>query len=513
MILGEADAATPSSHGPSLTLDGIFRRHARRRPEALALVDPANRIAFTGGNQRRLSYAEADRIVGAIAARLHDMDLPMDTVVGIQLPNIVENFLATLAVMRAGMIVAAMPLLWRRADAGAALARVGAKAVITCDRVGALDHAALAMNVAADVFSIRYVCAFGENLPDGVVSFSDMLATEGAGSAPSDHDAARSNAAHIAAITFDVGDGGIVPVARTHAELLAAGLAVLLEAGVAQDATIQSTIHPSSFAGLSLTLMPWLLCGGTLVLRQAFDAPTLTEQMGADTSDVLVLPGTIACRLAAAGFFGEAAPSTVIAAWRAPERLASGAIWRARNVACIDVAIFSEVGLVPARRHQDGRPGAIPLGPLRVPRGTDAGTAVVEICRTDTSTLALRGAMVPQYPFPPGIEASGLPYFRIGERGLVDTGYACRFDGGNRAVVITAAPAGMIDVGAYRFSLPELCETVGRVDRDAAILPLPHAVIGQRLVGQSVDPGGMRAALDAGGANPLIAKAFDRQGI
>jgi acyl-CoA synthetase (AMP-forming)/AMP-acid ligase II len=511
MILGEADAATGSSHAPSLTLDSIFHRHARRRPEALALVDPINRAAFTCGHPLRLSYAEADRIVGAIATRLHDMGLPMDTVVGIQLPNIVENLLATLAVMRAGMIVAALPLLCRRADAGAALARVGAKAVITCDRIGSFDHAELAMNVAADVFSIRYVCGFGEDLPDGVVSFSDLFAPANTGSPPSDHDAARSNAAHVAAITFDIGEGGIVPIARTHAELLAAGLAVLLEGGIAQDATIQSTINPSSFAGMSLTLVPWLLCGGTLVLRHPFDAPALTEQMRAEKSDALVLPGTVACRLAAAGFFNEAPPATVVAAWRAPERLATSAVWRARDVACIDVTIFSEIGLVPARRDADGRPGAIPLGPLRVPHGADAGTAVAEICRTDTGTLALRGAMVPQYPFPPGIEASGLPYFRIGERGLVDTGYACRFDGGGRAVVVTGAPAAMVDVGAYRFPLSELREIVGRVDRTATILPLPHAVIGQRLVGLSADPKGMRAALFAGGVNPLIAMAFDSE--
>jgi AMP-binding enzyme len=511
MILGEADAATGSSHGPSLTLDGIFRRHARRRPEAFALVDPVNRAAFTNGPPRRLTYAEANRVVDAIAARLHDMGLPMDTVVGIQLPNIVENFLATLAVMRAGMIVAALPLLYRRVDAGAALARVGAKAVITCDHVGAFDHAALAMNVAADVFSIRYVCAFGENLPDGIVSFSGMFATEGAGSPPFGHDATRNSAAHIAAITFDVGEGGIVPVARTHAELLAAGLAVLLEAGIAQDAIIQSTINPSSFAGISLTLMPWLLCGGTLVLRHPFDVPTLIEQIRTEKSDILVLPGAMACRMAAAGFFGETAPATVVAAWRGPERLATSAVWRAPKVACIDVAIFFEVGLVPACRGADGRPGPIPLGQLRVPRGSDAGTAVVEIGRTDAGTLALRGAMVPQYPFPPGIEASGLPYFRIGERGSVDTGYACRFDGGKRAVVITAPPAGMIDVGAYRFALSQLRDTVARVDKAATISPLPHAVIGQRLVGASADPEGMRATLDAGGINPLIAMAFDSE--
>jgi hypothetical protein len=509
MILGEADAATSSSHGPSLTLDGIFRGHARRRPEALALVDPINRAAFTGGHPRHLTYAEADHVVDAIAARLHDMSLPRDTVVGIQLPNIVEIFLATLAVMRAGMIVAALPLLCRRAEAGAALARVGARAVITSDRVGAFDHAELAMNVAADVFSIRYVCAFGENLPDGVVSFSDLFAPASTGFPSSDHDAPRSNAAHIAAITFDVGEGGLVPVARTHAELLAAGLAVLLEGGIAQDAIIQSTINPSTLAGMSLTLMPWLLCGGTLVLRHPFDARTLIGQMREAKSDVLVLPGPVACRLAAADLFSEVAPATIVAAWRAPERLATSAIWRARHVACVDVAIFSEVGLVPARRHADGRPGAIPLGQLRVPRGTDTGTAVIEICRTDAGTLALRGAMVPQYSFPPGIEASGLPYFRVGERGLVDTGYACRFDAGRRSLVVTGAPPGIIDVGAYRFALSDLREIVGSIDRAATILPMPHALIGQRLVGQSIDPKGMRAALDARGVNPLMATAFD----
>jgi hypothetical protein len=118
---------------------------------------------------------------------------------------------------------------------------------------------------------------------------------------------------------------------------------------------------------------------------------------------------------------------------------------------------------------------------------------------------------VPRYSFPPGIEASGLPYFRIGERGLVDTGYACRFDGGKRAVVVTGSPPGMIDVGAYRFALSDLREIVGRIDRAATILPLPHAVVGQRLVGRSIDPKGIRATLDSGGINPLIAAAFDSE--
>jgi non-ribosomal peptide synthetase component E (peptide arylation enzyme) len=78
MILGDAETANNPSRGLSLTLDDVFRRHARRRPDALALIDAANRAAFTGGEPQRLTYAQADRMVSALVARLRDMGLPTD---------------------------------------------------------------------------------------------------------------------------------------------------------------------------------------------------------------------------------------------------------------------------------------------------------------------------------------------------------------------------------------------------------------------------------------------------
>ena len=113
MILGDATiAATPPASSPNpVTIDEVFRHHARRRPDALALVDAANREILTDGAPRCLSYAEADRMVTAIAGRLRQMGLPTDAVIGIQLPNIVESILATLGVLRAGMIAASLPLL------------------------------------------------------------------------------------------------------------------------------------------------------------------------------------------------------------------------------------------------------------------------------------------------------------------------------------------------------------------------------------------------------------------
>lgn len=259
MILGDAarERPRPSSEASRVTIDEVFRHVSRQRPAALALVDPENRESFTNGKPRRITYAEADRIVAAIARRLRDMGLPTDAVIGVQLPNIVESFLVTLGIWRAEMIAAQLPLLWRRIEAVDALGRIGAKALITCSHVGAFNHADFAVHVAAEVFSIRYVCAFGPNTTDGVVSFDDLI-DAGASDpvSPAESERTANAASHLAAITFDTDEDGVVPVARNHSELLAGGLAMLLESKLAGGANILSAIPPASFAGISLTLCP-----------------------------------------------------------------------------------------------------------------------------------------------------------------------------------------------------------------------------------------------------------------
>ena len=63
------------------------------------------------------------------------------------------------------------------------------------------------MEVAAELFPIRQVCAFGDNLPDGVVSLDGIFASA-AGEAPPLR--IGDAAAHVAAMTFDVGPHGAV---------------------------------------------------------------------------------------------------------------------------------------------------------------------------------------------------------------------------------------------------------------------------------------------------------------
>jgi hypothetical protein len=437
------------------------------------------------------------------------MGIATDAIVGIQLPNTVENILTILAVLRAGMIAAPLPLLWRRAEAIAALARIGGKAFITCGKVGSFNHCQFAMRVASEVFSIRYVCGFGQKLPDGVVPFDDLFTAERPDPIPPlDRERQNNAAAHVGLITFDVGDNGIVPVARIHLEMLTGGLGVTLECRLAQDARILSTIAPSSFAGFSLTLMPWLLSAGTLCLHHPFDPDVLAQQRRDEKCTTLILPGPVALRLGDGGAFARDGAGTVVGVWRSPERLAMSSTWREREPALVDVSIFGEAGHVATRRGAGGRAAPIPFGPVVAPRGSPGAVIVAELVLTPASTVALRGPMVPRHAFPAGIERSGLPHFKIDRFGLVDTGYTCRVDTANKAMVVTGPPSGIVSVGGYRFALHELQEAVGKIDSGATLAALPDPMIGQRLIGNAAKRDVVQAALTAVGVNPLVAAAF-----
>ena len=327
MILGNAQLEVSSEKASGgTTLDDLFRRAALRNIDAVALADPPNRESFADGAPRKLTYAQADRAISAMAAQLRRLGLQTDAVVAMQLPNTVEGVIAVLGVLRAGMIAAPLPLLWRKHDIVTALRPLGAKAIITASRVGSVAHAEIAMQVAAELFPVRYVCGFGSELPDGVVPLDALLAPDPLDFEPSP---ARSGdaAAHVAVITFAEGADGICPLARNQKELIAGGFGPYLESGGAQDGHLLSTIPLSSFAGLSLTLLPWLLGGGTLNLHHAFDPDSFATQTGEQDGGVIVVPGR--CWLLAEADFGRPERSAL---WRSPERLAGGVLARRRHV-------------------------------------------------------------------------------------------------------------------------------------------------------------------------------------
>ena len=175
MIPDDLPLPTGAGVAGDATLDHLFRAAAAQRPDAIALIDPPNRASFTDGAARRLTYAQADRTISAIAGRLRQMNLHADAIVGLQIANTVDSVLTFMAVLRAELIAMPLPLLWRRADAVSAIRRAGASALIVSGRIGATDHFDLAVNAAAEAFTVRQVCGFGPP-PDGAISLDDLFA-------------------------------------------------------------------------------------------------------------------------------------------------------------------------------------------------------------------------------------------------------------------------------------------------------------------------------------------------
>jgi hypothetical protein len=138
------------------------------------------------------------------------------------------------------------------------------------------------------------------------------------------------------------------------------------------------------------------------------------------------------------------------------------------------------------RRPANGAPAA---WPLRL-RPADSENEIARLYVTPSGTLAVQGALAATSENSPDI----------------DTGYPCRMD--RDGIVITAAPAGIANVGGYRFAMRDLQQTVRMSDSDGLLAALPHSITGHRLAGNAGDPRAMRRSLNEQGLGPLVSGAF-----
>ncbi|MGE0564404.1 MAG: AMP-binding protein [Pseudolabrys sp.] len=491
MILSDySPDSRPATTSPLGTLDGLFRRAGVRHADVIALADPPNRETIDGVAARWFTYSEADRAISAIAATLRELDLPADTIVAYQLPNTVENVLTFLGILRAGMIAAPLPLLWRKADIVGALTLVGAKVFVTSSRVDGYAAADTAMQAAADLFQIRFVCGFGDKLSDGIVPLDPLLSAVKTATVPA-LQRAGDPSAHIAVITWETTERGPVPVARSHAELLAAA-PPLAETG--NLFSLLSATPPTSFAGIALTLVPWLIRGGTLHLHHGFTPEAFAAQASDLHCETVIVPGPLVGPLLETDLFGLPDLRQIVALWRAPETLASATPWTG-TPRLIDATAFGELGLAYAARSRGARPAGL------------ASTSALEVSRAEDGTLILRGTMTPAHDFPPGPPQEGVPHLARRPGGILDTGYRCRSEpqGG---LVVTAPPPGIVGIGGYRLARNEIDTTASLFGSDTAIAVLPSPLTGQRLAGASDDRETVHALLTEQGSNALLAGAF-----
>ena len=492
-----------SQPAASPTLDTLFKRSLARQPDALALVDPPNKLRITGQTPKRLTYAQADRVISSLAAHFIESGLPANSVIAVQLPNTIEFALTILAAYRAGLVVAVLPLLWRQAELTMALNRTAARAIVTSAKVDGIVYADLAMNAAAEAFSIRHVCGFGTDLPEGMASLDHAILRESTTARAVIEDGRKA-----ALISFDLTSDGFRPVPRAHLGLIAGGLSISLESDVPQGGVILSAFSPMSFVGLASSLAVWLLSGGTLVLHHPFDEEVLEQQLHEQACETLIVPAQLALRLDELGL-AASLPSlrNVIGLWRMPEQVMSSASWSTRQATLTDVYLFGEAGLFAARRMaDDGAPALIKPGPHGAPRALPGSSIAGDIVLTPRGTLGLRGPMIPVAAYAPPPPSDSL--IAAPPRDYVDTDYSARLDRATGGINITAPPSGIMAVGGYRFLAQDLQEWARRLGQGALLTALPDRLSGHRLAGRAQDNARARDALTELGLNPLMVEAF-----
>jgi non-ribosomal peptide synthetase component E (peptide arylation enzyme) len=442
------------------------------------------------GRPRSFNYHEADTAVDARAAFFIELGLLPGDVVAVQLPNQALSPLTMLAAWRAGLTVAALPMLWRGYEIGKACEETGPKALIGVSRCAGENHAESLRAIAADQLSVRFVLGFGPDLPDGVASLDEVIEDARKGSRPVE--AQRCDGPPL--VTFTARRGHpLLPVLRNEDELLAQGAMTVLALDLDTRDVILNPYPLTGPVGLSLGLMPWLISGATLIQHHPFDYEAFVEQ--------LFTTGATATALPAPGL-AELAKDGVLA--RPQGRLRRlGAVWPAPGQAelpplhgggplLFDLYPLGDLASVVLRRDNQANPAPLPLGGVRI--GEEDAVFVETKLRPrldGDSELLLRGPIVPH-----GFLGTPLA---PDQDGFVDTGLRGRAEAKDIMTIQLTADPEVLRHGGVAIAASEFDELYGSFPGflDAACFVLPDPVVGDRLFAAVVPRPGEPILLDA----------------
>ncbi len=381
-----------------VTLDALFRKTAASHPDRLAICDAEEDGGGVRGTPRRLTYAEADREITRLAAFFAAVGLKHDNVVGLQSANTADAVIALLAALRAGLVVAPLPLHWRQKNVIEALTRAGAKALIAGESFGGRNVGLEARDTAAELFALRFVFGLGSDVADGLMELDGILAE-----LPDDIEAAPGrrdpNAAdHVATLTWTRSTSGEpLPIARSHNQWIAAGLMPYLELSLPQAPVFVLPYALTGMAGIGAGIVPWLLSGGTLHLHHPASLRRLAAHADAVSADIVLCPGSLAPALERRI---DNAECRIVPVWHAHSAAAAP---HCSNRDIVDLHVADEFAMVARRREGSALPRPFASGRIGSPSTAAQGPALLEIA-IDTealpNTLKVRGAMVPDAAWP-----------------------------------------------------------------------------------------------------------------
>lgn len=393
--LAGPDAIPPAPGLPlrAQRLCALLAATAQADPHRIALVDPPGKTGWSGRPAIVWTYGTAAEIVARLADGLHGWRLPAESRVGIAVQDGVEGALALLAVEAAGHVPVLLPALLDEDGLVAAVQAAGISAVLTQSRFGEARPAERMCRVAARYFGLRYLAAFGPDVPDGVINLDAMVVEQSRG---------RPAPGPGGVVTFAGGDP-TRPMHRSVEALAAAIAAHCVAARMAPGDRLLTLLPGSDLRGLVTGLGTALMAGATFEPLPMFAAARFAEALARPGTTHLVVPAALEANLAASRL--PATLASIVLAHRAPSRLPPQRLpARARGTTVIDVVAFEETALLTGARPD----GDVALA-LAAPERVNPLSTLMNLRRDPEGALAFRGRAchagalqrgIPQLDFP-----------------------------------------------------------------------------------------------------------------
>jgi hypothetical protein len=295
---------TPELDG--IGLDALVAVAVRTRPGDLFLREPARRAQWAGSSGLDLTFAEIDQRATRLAGLLSLARLPERSHALILAPMGSDMLLAMVGALRAGLRPVLLPLNAATDRLRHWLDVAGPSVVVATTRCGELEPSRMMRDAAARSFNARLVCAFGPDVPDGVVPLDHVLG--GTGQTPPAPTV--TSPPGIMTIGIETAQGARLSV--TESELLAATMEIAKGARLSQEARVLSLMTSPGLCALAAGPYLALLTGAEYLPLGLFSLSALWAGLSDGRPTCLVAPAGIEAALRAAGIVGHETNSAIM---------------------------------------------------------------------------------------------------------------------------------------------------------------------------------------------------------